>query len=193
MTNAQFKEFVDSGGYENREYWKHPFVREGRTLSWEVAMAGFRDLTGRPGPSNWQVGSYPDGRESYPVGGVSWYEAAAYAEFREKSLPTIYHWVYAAGPRFAAELIPLSNFGSDAVPVGTTRGVSTWGVYDMAGNVREWVWNEADPGQTRYILGGSWNDASTSSTTGMPDRLSIAPKKMDSAWLSTWATRHRPS
>ena len=28
----------------------------------------------------------------------------------------------------------------------------------MAGNVREWVWNEEQPGQTRYILGGGWSD-----------------------------------
>ena len=37
----------------------------------------------------------------YPVGGVSWYEAAAYAKFAGKSLPTVYHWVRAAGTRIA--------------------------------------------------------------------------------------------
>ena len=38
-----------------------------------------------------------DGQADFPVGGVSWYEAAAYAAFAGKSLPTIYHWYRAAG------------------------------------------------------------------------------------------------
>jgi len=42
-------------------------------------MALFRDATGRPGPSNWEAGSYPAGQDDYPVNGISWYEAAAYA------------------------------------------------------------------------------------------------------------------
>jgi eukaryotic-like serine/threonine-protein kinase len=35
--------------------------------------------------------------------------------------------------------------------------MSPWGNYDMAGNVKEWVWNEADPGK-RYVLGGAWDE-----------------------------------
>ena len=38
------------------------------------------------------IGDVSGGQADYPVGGVSWYEAAAYAEFKGKSLPTIYHW-----------------------------------------------------------------------------------------------------
>ena len=91
VTNKQFKEFVDQGGYRKRECWKHPFVKDGKVLSWEQAMAEFRDATGRPGPSTWELGTYPEGREDFPVGGVSWHEAAAYAEFAGKSLPTVYH------------------------------------------------------------------------------------------------------
>ena len=51
-------------------------------------MAEFVDSTGRPGPATWQGGDYPEGQDDYPVSGVSWYEAAAYAEFAHKSLPT---------------------------------------------------------------------------------------------------------
>ena len=78
-------------------------------MSWQTAMAGFRDRTGRPGPSTWEVGQDPGGHDRYPVGGVSWYEAAAYAKFTGKSLPTLYHWVRGAGTRIAAYITPFSN------------------------------------------------------------------------------------
>ena len=111
VTNRQFKEFVDRGGYQERSYWKFPFEMDGKTLSWEEAMARFRDATGRPGPATWELGTYPEGRADYPVSGVSWYEAAAYAESVAKSLPTIFHWVQAANLSAAPYIIPLSNFG----------------------------------------------------------------------------------
>jgi formylglycine-generating enzyme required for sulfatase activity len=44
-------------------------------------MALFVDKTDRPAPSTWDLGNYPVGQDDYPVDGVSWYEAAAYAEF----------------------------------------------------------------------------------------------------------------
>ncbi len=57
----------------------------------------FVDQTGLPGPSTWMGGDYPRGQEDYPVSGVSWYEAAAYAEYRGMSLPTRFHWLIAMG------------------------------------------------------------------------------------------------
>jgi len=62
VTNRQFKKFVDSGGYRNAAYWKEPFVKNGRALSREAVVAGFRDKTDRPGPATWEAGGYPKDR-----------------------------------------------------------------------------------------------------------------------------------
>jgi formylglycine-generating enzyme required for sulfatase activity/predicted esterase len=158
VTNRQFKAFVDQGGYQKHEYWKLDFERDGKHLSWQEAMALFRDDAGRPGPKDWIQGEYPKGQDDYPVTGISWYEAAAYAEFAGKSLPTIYHWNRAAGPHSAAFIVPASNFGSSGVlPVGSKQDMSPWGNYDMAGNVKEWIWTEAEADK-RYLLGGAWDE-----------------------------------
>jgi serine/threonine protein kinase/formylglycine-generating enzyme required for sulfatase activity/dienelactone hydrolase len=158
VTNRQFKTFVDQGGYAKQEYWKLEFQKDGRRLAWSQAMALFQDATGRPGPKDWILGEYPKGQDDFPVTGVSWYEAAAYAEFAGKSLPTIYHWNRAAGPFYAWAIVPVSNFGGTGViPVGSTLAMSPWGSYDMAGNVKEWVWTEAEAGK-RYVLGGAWDE-----------------------------------
>ncbi|HSG97028.1 MAG TPA: SUMF1/EgtB/PvdO family nonheme iron enzyme, partial [Woeseiaceae bacterium] len=157
VTNRQYKEFVDAGGYSDTACWKEPFVRDGQTLSFEEAIAMFVDPTGRPGPSTWSIGSYPEGADDLPVGGVSWYEAAAYACFVGKSLPTVYHWFKAADPFSSNHVVPVSNFsGKAAAPVGQYEGISQDGIYDMAGNHREWAANPA--GEARYVLGGGWND-----------------------------------
>ena len=35
VTNQQFKEFVDAGGYRKQSYWKHEFANNGAVLSWD--------------------------------------------------------------------------------------------------------------------------------------------------------------
>ncbi|MCK4346154.1 MAG: SUMF1/EgtB/PvdO family nonheme iron enzyme [Bacteroidales bacterium] len=159
VTNKQFKDFIDNGGYRNQEYWKHEFIKEGKPLTFEEAISEFTDKTDRPGPDIWEA-------SDYPVSGVSWYEAAAYAEYAGKSLPTGDHWDSGAGfymynppfYMFGSKTISISNFnGKGPEPVGTFQGISCFGIYDMAGNVREWCWNKTDDG--RIISGGAWDDA----------------------------------
>ncbi len=159
VTNKQFKAFVDAGGYGQREDRAPRFEKDGRTISWTEATANLRDRTGRPGPATWEVGRYPLGQDDFPVSGVSWYEADAFARFSGRSLPSVYHWVGAAGISLAAYITPLSNFaGKGPAAVGSFAGLSAAGAFDMAGNVREWCANAVAGTDERYILGGSWAD-----------------------------------
>ena len=166
VTNRQFKEFVDKGGYQKKEYWKQKFSKNGKELAWEEVLPGFVDQTGRPGPATWQAGDSPDGQAEFPAAGVSWFEAAAYAEFAHKSLPTSEHWGIASGEytllfnskSFFSYFTPQSNFsGHGLAPVGSHPAITAYGVCDMGGNVREWCWNETANG--RLIRGGAWDDA----------------------------------
>ena len=110
VTNRQYKQFVAAGGYAKREYWRQEFLKDGKAVPWEQAVTTFTDTTGRPGPATWEAGDYPNGRDDYPVTGVSWYEAAAYAEYAGKALPTIFHWSGAARQNMSGNAVPLEQF-----------------------------------------------------------------------------------
>ena len=152
VTNRQYQDFVDNGGYTAREYWKQPFISGGRELPWAKAMEQLRDATGRPGPSTWEAGHYPEGKGDFPVTGVSWFEAAAYAEFAGKSLPVLAQGYKAASMNFDKYVVRLSNLSGAVAPVGQYEGLGEYGTYDLVGNVREWDAN-ASGDSLRYILG----------------------------------------
>ena len=160
VTNSEYRQFVDDGGYRRREFWQHPAMDNGIELSWEGLMARLVDSTGMPGPSTWIMGTYPEGKGDHPVEGVSWYEAAAYAEYAGKQLPTVFHWYRAAGlgtqqQQQFADILLVSNFNSQGTaPVGSMPGLGQNGTLDMAGNVAEWSHNS--DGDLHHILGGSW-------------------------------------
>ncbi len=167
VTNEKYQAFVDAGGYENPEFWTHPFVDQGIELSWEEGIARLKDSTGRPGPATWIGGHFPDRLGDHPVSGVSWYEAAAYARWAGRELPTAAHWGLARGeyspliefPQLGgyATFAPFSNMGgSGTVPAGSLPGVTAYGAYDLAGNVREWCHNDASLG--KVVRGGAWED-----------------------------------
>ncbi len=179
VTNKHYREFINAGGYRDGKYWKHKFIKDGKELSWEEAVKTFVDQTGQPGPSTWQAGDFPEGQGDYPVSGISWYEAAAYAEFAGKSLPTGDHWGVASGqyttllkwPQLGGFAIfaPFSNFrGKGPVPVGSLNGPTSFGAFDMAGNVREWCSNNIGTG--KLVRGGAWDD-----NTYMFGNLNLAP------------------
>ncbi len=160
VTNKQFKNFMNAGGYTNPTFWKYPIKKENTAISFAEAQKIFIDKTGRPGPATWEAGTYPDGQENYPVTGVSWYEAAAYAVFVNKQLPTVFHWSIVANTAATQFIAAFSNFnGKGTALVGSNIGYSSRGIYDLAGNSREWCYNDnAKTNGNRYILGGGWND-----------------------------------
>ena len=146
-----------AGDTRRRRDFGTEFLKDGRELSWLEAMALFKDKSGRPGPATWEGGDVPAGQADFPVGGVSWFEAAAYAKHAGKSLPTVYHWTRAAEGGASPLIVAGSNIESQGPAKGsTTLGMSPFGVFDLSGNVREWCQNEGGSG--RYILGGGWSD-----------------------------------
>ena len=157
VTNAEYKKFVDAGGYQEPKYWKIPFVKDGRTLEFREAMQLFRDKTDRLGPATWELGTFASGEDDFSVSGVSWYEAEAYAEFIGKSLPTVFHWYRAANMGIYSDILQASNFSRKGpAKVGTYLGMGPFGTYDMAGNVKEWCLNSL--GDRKFILGGASTD-----------------------------------
>jgi hypothetical protein len=120
-------------------------------------MSRFVDASGKPGPATWRNGTYPAGEADFPVGGVSWFEALAYANFAGKSIPTTFHWTAAANFSAFSGTLRMSNFrGEGPARAGLFQGVGRFGTYDMAGNLTEWCWNLL--GGMRTVRGGSWAD-----------------------------------
>jgi serine/threonine protein kinase/formylglycine-generating enzyme required for sulfatase activity len=173
VSNQDYKEFINAGGYLKKQYWTYPFIKDGKTLTWEEGIQEFKDRTGLPGPRTWSSHNFPEGKGKYPVTDVSWYEAAAYAAFRGKQLPTIFQWEKAArsgrvvgptnylpwGAFYPGDTLEWrANFEGDAtMPVDSFEfGMSPFGAYNMAGNVSEWCLNETSEG---FIsAGGAWGE-----------------------------------
>ncbi len=175
VSNEQFRAFIQAGGYSNRSYWKYAFLRDGVELTSDAAMSLFKDKSSLPGPRDWTGQEFPEGKGKHPVTGITWYEAAAYAEYAGKTLSTIYQWEKAARAgrytHFEGIVMPwgLMNldassarranyYGRGTAPVdGYPFGISPYGAYNTAGNVGEWCLNERGAGYA--IAGGSWADA----------------------------------
>ncbi len=150
VSNFQFQEFVLGGGYEELEIWDEAVL---------PAMLDFVDQTGHPGPRGWLKGQPPTGLESHPVVGISWYEATAYARWCGKRLPTDAEWAKAAcwpvslgdsnwvqrrypwGDSFETRRANVwASARQGTVPVDHyDNGLSVGGIYQMIGNVWEWM------------------------------------------------------
>jgi sulfatase modifying factor 1 len=152
--------------------------------------ARFAETTNRRKPFHWISGKIPSGMEKFPVYNVTWDDAFAYCRSVAKRLPTEAEWERAARGGVEKTMYPWGNeleqqdsaasakraryaYPDGAVPVGSYPP-NGFGLYDMIGNVWEWVndWydqyyysitpdkNPPGPegGLYRVIRGGGWSD-----------------------------------
>lgn len=156
VTNEKYRAFILTDGYGNQAYWSE----EG--WKWKTKLNIIC-------PEYWNDIKW--NKADHPVVGVSYYEAAAYATWVGKRLPTEQEWEKAArgedgreypwGEEFDGKRC---NSDTSGIPHTTPvtqfpSGVSPYGCYDMVGNVWEWCasWYE-EAGGLRVIRGGSWSD-----------------------------------
>ncbi|UCC25709.1 MAG: SUMF1/EgtB/PvdO family nonheme iron enzyme [Gemmatimonadales bacterium] len=153
VTNSAFLGFVEAGAYQSPAFWEDLGVEPPS----ESQVASMVDRTGLPGPGGWEVGAPPPGSDDFPVSGVSWFEAMAYCRWQGKTLPTLYHWTGSSGVAFSSpEIAARANFASDGPRTADPSAFGRWGALELAGNLREWVWNESSG--LRLSVGGSWRD-----------------------------------
>jgi iron(II)-dependent oxidoreductase len=152
VTNAEYLEFVESGGYTVRDHW----TPEG--WAW-LAEAGVT------APKHWiRAGGEWTARSmdrvvplplDHPVIHICFHEAAAYARFAGKRLPTEQEWEIAASwdpltgqsrsypwghQPATSEIANVDQLGFGTSPVGAyPPNVSPLGCVDMIGNVWEWT------------------------------------------------------
>jgi len=163
ITNDQFRQFVEHGGYSERAWWEE--------TGWQWLQAhGGEDRR----PDHWSDRLF--NAENQPVVGVNFHEANAYcrwltataADGRRFRLPTVAEW-QAAARGIDGRLYPwgdepaiarcncwhAEDYGLTS-PVGVhLDGVTPEGIYDLAGNTAEWAFTNAATVATS-VCGGSW-------------------------------------
>lgn len=148
VTQEQFQQFVDAGGYDDLNLWPEDI--------WPHLIE-MKDQTGMPAPRYWREARHDRRFSRHPVVGVCWYEAQAYARWIGKRLPNEAEWQMACSWHIKSEADVLRRFPwGDAmntqrcniwlsgvggtVPVDAyPSGAAPNHVLQLVGNVWEWT------------------------------------------------------
>jgi len=180
LTNAQYKLFMDAGGYRHDAPW------------WDEAARAWLRLEEATEPTYWRDARFGIARPNHPVVGISWYEATAFCKWLTQHLndgyvyllPSEAEWEYAArGPArrpypWGDDLPDGERANFNQTHGGTSAvgcfaaGATPEGLLDLAGNVWEWTRSEyrsypydpndgreagGDPARKTFtIRGASW-------------------------------------
>jgi len=174
VTNAQYRLFLEAGGYGQSAYWTKAGWLDKEQKEWQE-------------PGFWQDPRFNGIRQ--PVVGVSWHEALAYARWAAQSLPNEPEWEKAASwdpltqhkrrypwgdvwDEHKCNTGESNDESTTPVERYSPQGDSAYGVADLAGNVKEWCLSlkldsypyRADDGRedlegagSRCLRGDSWN------------------------------------
>lgn len=187
VTNREFADFVAATGHvtfaeiapDPKDY---PGLLPGYDRAGSLVFHKSKTLVGTDDPSAWWSfefgadwchplgpGSSLDGLEDHPVVHIAWSDAAAYAKWAEKDLPTEAEWEYAArggldgveyawGDELAPDGVMMANYWQGRFPFANTLedgwertspvrtyASNGYGLYDLIGNTWEWTrdwWQE---------------------------------------------------
>lgn len=174
VTNAQYRRFVEAGGYdEGQPWWTEKAVAEldQYAVDW------------RAGPRYLEDADF--NHSTQPVVGVSWYECVAYCvwltgELRRKGkinseaevrLPTEAEWERVARSVHSQEYPWGGGFDPSSANTAESKldrtspvhqypgGATPEGVWDLAGNVYEWTWQIDKRGRVPLRGGAFWREA----------------------------------
>ena len=186
VTNAEFAEFVDAGGYRTAEFCDDEGWR------WRCSAGAAHPVYWlRDGPANWGMRRFDqtiDLPPHQPVIHVNWYESSAWCRWAGRRLPSEAEWEFAATGGGAAQK-RACPWGDDAPGPGRANldgralgcidvaaraaGDSRHGCRQMIGNVWEWTQSTFEPfagfapddykeysttlfGVTKVLRGGAW-------------------------------------